>query len=110
MADDLGSWLARLVVQHDAKHGGDLTQQVRPRRYCQVVEVGRVAICRPLIASSEGRHEGGTLTDGQFRTYRTEQDPHAQIVGVMSDQTHHVLVAFDVNATDEFEKWVRNPP
>ncbi|WWD20230.1 hypothetical protein CI109_104706 [Kwoniella shandongensis] len=78
MAESLGSWLAKAVVQHDRQHGANLEVDVAGG-YCQL---------------------------RSFSSYRTDDDPHNQIIGFVTDQTHHVKVIFDVEATDEFEKAV----
>lgn len=42
----------------------------------------------------------------QFHTYRTTDNPRAQITGLISDKTHTVPVEFDVDFTDEFERYI----
>jgi hypothetical protein len=42
----------------------------------------------------------------QFHTYRTPDNPQAQITGLISDKTHTVPVEFDIDATNEFEMYV----
>ncbi|KAK8849606.1 hypothetical protein IAR55_004941 [Kwoniella newhampshirensis] len=76
MAESLGSWLAKAVVQHDRQYGANLELDVAGG-YCQLKS---------------------------FSSYRTEDDPHNEIIGFITDQTHHAKVIFDVDATDEFEK------
>lgn len=44
------------------------------------------------------------LNTPQFPNSRDAQNPHRQIIGTASDQTHTVRVAFDVAATDRFEQ------
>lgn len=40
-------------------------------------------------------------------TYRRPENPRAQITARIADKTHTVRVAFDVEATDEFERSAR---
>ncbi|ORY34788.1 hypothetical protein BCR39DRAFT_514763 [Naematelia encephala] len=77
MAESLGSWIARAVIQHDQKYGANLTVHWTGQRLCQLIG---------------------------FDTYRTPEVPHNQILGRISDQTHWIHVRFDVAATDEHEK------
>lgn len=46
------------------------------------------------------------MAHDQFHTYRTPENPRAQITGLVSDKTHTVSVEFDVDYTDTFERYV----
>ncbi|KAI9639020.1 uncharacterized protein MKK02DRAFT_31282 [Dioszegia hungarica] len=76
MADDITAWLAGAIVKFDKDHQQNFAE----------VAHGKLAQL------------------SKFTTYRDEDDPHKQIVGVLSDKTHWVWVKFDVAATDEFEE------
>ncbi|WWC73781.1 uncharacterized protein I206_107753 [Kwoniella pini CBS 10737] len=76
MAEDITSWIAKAIIQHDKEHGANYKIPLRGR-YIQMIK---------------------------FLSFRDHFDPHAEIRGVISDKTHWIRVKFDVNATDEFEE------
>ncbi|WOO84219.1 uncharacterized protein LOC62_05G007740 [Vanrija pseudolonga] len=77
MAQSLASWISKSIVQHDREHGADFDT--------------------PWTGSSKC----GQLV--KFTTYRTAENPHAVVRGVISDRTHTVAIEFDAAATDAFE-------
>ena len=86
------SWILTTLINHHKRQGANLKHIVRIQRYCQLNKVSPSRL--PLVQANVG----------QFHTYRTDQNPKAQITGRISDPTHWVDVAFDVDETNEQER------
>ncbi|WVR08118.1 hypothetical protein IAU60_005164 [Kwoniella sp. DSM 27419] len=76
MADDISSWLAQALIDHDKDHGANKDIHLNGR-YVQLIE---------------------------FSSYRTKFDPEAEIRGIVQDKTHWVKVRFDIDVTNAFEQ------
>lgn len=94
MADDITAWLAGAIVKFDKDHQQNFAEVAHGK----LAQLSKVSSLPSLLLM------GSRLMRRQFTTYRDEDDPHKQIVGVLSDKTHWVWVKFDVAATDEFEE------
>lgn len=77
MADDIRSWITKVLIDHDVRHGANFEVPVECKHYCQLLK---------------------------FYTYRDDQNPRAQIEGSIGDRTHRVKVIFEVEETDKFEQ------
>ncbi len=44
MADSLGSWLAKAIIQHDKEFGANLETPWMGSRYCQLIQVSAASL------------------------------------------------------------------